>query len=622
LTRKRFRKPGAGAGKSKGRSKVVGDSDKTETLELARREKNFDIFVIVALLGFGIYQSVLYFGHTVVPVSDFPDLFNVGRDILSLRLPSRFKQAPVLGMLQYILSWFIGGQNPPLTAGWLLNAILHPLNLVLLWLVGKKIVGWSAMWLAIIAILHPWVIYMLTEPLIETTLLFFSLLTFYLMFRRSRWCYLVASITTMVRYEGAALILAALVMDMIDSKSRREKFRALAYSAAAGIPMALWMLGTVLTWKPGTSHYLEVFFSKDYAKGLTQANKTGLILHMRLLWLVGFQPLFASIDSIKAMFTAPTQDQVRSIEAFYNISKIVATASFGFGAIYGLLRRNWNILALLTFFVPYFVLHAFYPYPLSRFHTNIFWIALLICWFGFQSGWLLLDKNGRVPRAVTLLLQGLTATIAVIWVLALLPYLPKVARISPKSFSLPYVTMSLLVVIFAARIYVYRTRHILREFAILAVTSLVIVSNQFALVRLVGNGQNEVEFKQLAEWYMANTKPGEKLGVYMAGVVKMFAPGRAESIVHLPAADNPQDFIKACYENDITYVAWATREGLSIDHTGYIQAGLDKNIAALARPENVGPPYEFVTQIGSRSAYINVFRLPRPPEGPRRSGPG
>lgn len=621
MAKKSLRKRKAPSGPKKA-GRPVAKADQAGTLELDRREKRFDIFVIVALLALGIYQSVLYFGHTVVPISDFPDLFNVGRDILSFRLPSRFKQAPVLGMLQYIIFLLMGGHKPPLTAGWLLNAILHPLNLVLLWLLGKRIVGRSALWLAIIALIHPWVIYMLTEPLIETTLLFFSLLTFYLMFRRSRWCYLTASITTMVRYEGAALILAAFVMDMIESHNRREKIRALLYSVAAGIPMALWILGTILTWKPGTSHYLAVFFSKDYAKGLTQANKTGLMLHMRLLWWVGFQPLFASIESVKAMFATPTPDQGRSIEAFYNVTKIVAAAGFAFGTIYGLLRRNWNILALLIFFVPYFVLHAFYPYPLSRFHTNIFWIALLICWFGLQSAWHLLDKNHRVPKAVTLLLQGITAGIAVIWVLALLPYLPKVARISPTSFSLPYVTMSLLAVVLAARAYVYRTRYLLREFAILAVTSLVIVSNQFALVRLVGNGQREVEFKQLAQWYEDNARPGEKLGIYMAGVVRMFAPDRAEDIVHLPTADNPQDFIKACYENDITYVAWATREGARGGHTGYIQAKLDKNIAALARPENVKPPYEFVTQIGSRNAYINVFRLRRPTEAPGRSGPG
>ncbi|MHC4344658.1 MAG: hypothetical protein ACYSUP_08240 [Planctomycetota bacterium] len=604
MSKKRHRKPIAKVKAAGGRGRHAGRREETDTLELARRERHFEVFAIIALLVFGIYQSVLYFGHTVVPVSDFPDLFKVGRDILSFQLPSRFKQTPVLGMLQFILSWFVGGQNPPLTAGWLLNAILHPLNLVLLWLVGKRIVGRSALWLAVIAILHPWVIYMLTEPLIETTLLFFTLLTFYLMFRRSKWCYLVASITTMVRYEGVMLVLAAFVMDMIHAKDRREKIRAFACSAAAAVPMALWMLATVLTWKPGTSHYLNVLFTKEYAKGFTEqaANRTGLVLHMKLLWRVGFQPLLTAYPKASADFA----------DMLEKLSKVLAVSGFFFGSAWGLLKRRWQILALLIFFVPYFVLHALYPYPLPRFHTNIFWIALLICWFGFQSGWGLLDKNGRVPRAATLVLQGLSATIAVIWLFSLLPHLAEVSRrASPTSFSLPYVAMLLVTAVFAGRVYVYRARHLLRELCILGLTCLVIASNHFGLVGLVRDGQKEVEFKQLAEWYTANARPDEKLGVYMAGVVRMFTPDHAEYIVRLPKADNPQKFIEACYENDITYVVWATREGARGGHTGYRQTGLDRNIAALRNARDTGP-YEFVTQVGSKNAWVNIFRLRKP----------
>ena len=204
--------------------------------QLAKRQKHFEVFVIVALLAFGAYHSILYFGHKIVPTSDFPDLFKVGRDILSFQLPSRFKQAPVLGMLQFILSHFVGGQHPPLTAGWLLNAILHPFNLILLWLVGKRIVGKSALWFAIIAILSPWVMRMLTDPLVETTLLFFILLTFHFIFKRSNWSYLFASITTMVRYEGAVLIMLAFVMDMISSQNRKARIRAFLYAFFAFVP--------------------------------------------------------------------------------------------------------------------------------------------------------------------------------------------------------------------------------------------------------------------------------------------------------------------------------------------------------------------------------------------------
>ncbi len=579
---------------------------------LAKREKYFEFFVIAALFAFGVYNSVLYFGHKVVPISDFPDLFRVGRDILSFRMPARFKQAPVLGILQYILSFFAWGRYPDLTAGWLLNAILYPFNLVLLWVVGKRIVGKPALWLAIIAILNPWVIYMLTEPIIETTLLFFTLLTYYFMLRRSKWCYLLASITTMVRYEGATLILAAFVMDMIYGKDRREKIRALAYSAAACVPLALWMLATVLTWKSGTTHYLDVFFKKDYSKAFAESKqrRTGLVLHMNLLWSVGFRPL---------LFVSPRVSDA-SRDLLWNLSKFFAVIGFFFGSLYGLCRRRWDILALLIFFIPYFILHAFYPYPLQRFHTNIFWIALLLCWFGWQSLWKLIDGNGRVPRALVLMLQLLLAVVAAIWLLGLVLRPPRAAGISPPSPSLPYVAMVLAVLLFAGRIYIYRSRYFLRELSILAVFCLVIASNQFPLAELVGHGQTDKEFKLLAEWFVEHTRPGEKLGVYMAGIVRMFAPERAEDIVGLPGADSPQEFIKACHERDITYVVWATREGTTRQHTGYNRLKLHENIGFLSQPRDIGP-YEFVERVGWEEGWVHIFRLRRPTGDARPAAP-
>ena len=571
-----------------------------ELEELAVRERYFEFFLIGALLAFGIYQAVLYFGHKVVPISDFPDIVRTGHELLSFRIPTRFKQAPVVGILQALLSHVVGGQHPDLTAGWLLNAILHPLSLVLFWLVGREIVGKSAIWFAIVAILNHWLIYMLTEPIIETSLLFFSLLTFYLIFKRSNWCYVLASITTMVRYEGAALILAALVMDMIYRKSKGERFRAFLYSILAAIPLALWMLGTILTWEPGSSHYLKVLFTKEYARAFAQPveGRTGLVLHMRLLWLVGFRPLLTPYSGTGEGF----------VEMLWKASKTLAVVSFFFGSIYGLCKRRWKILALLLFFVPYFLLHAAYPYPLQRFHTSIFWIALLICLFGLQSSWKLIDKNGRVPKALVLTLQSLVAIISIVWFISLVPYLLKISSISTRSISVPYVAMTLVGLIFAARVYIYSSRCFLREFSILALLCLIIVSNQFTLVGLLGDGQQDKEFKLLADWYIANAKPGEKMGVYMAGVVKMFTPKYAEYIVHLPEADSPSEFVKACHDQDITYVVWATREGLRDDHTTYRRLGLHENIAELARPEST-KDYEFVTQVGTKRGYVNIFRL-------------
>ena len=504
MSKGKLKKPKSKATRQVRRQRRAKPALEITTEKQRQRERYCEIVFIAALFGFGVYQSILYFGHTVVPISDFPDLYRVGRDILSFRLPARFMQAPVLGMLQVALSYVVGGADPNLEAGWLLNALLHPFSLVLLYLVAKQIIGKAGLWVAVVAILNPWVVYMLTEPIVETTYTFFILLTFYLMFRRSRWCYLAASITTMVRYEGAALIAAAFLLDMIDATDRRQRINALVYSAIACIPLGIWMLGTYLTWSPDTTHYFNVW-GKGYDKALkgSAAERTGIGMHLRLLWEVGFRPLLTTASEIKATFRIPglTAAEAQSVQSLYTVSKIIALVGAGFGTIYGLAKRNWKIVALLIFFVPYFLLHASYPYPLQRFHTTIFWIALLLFWFGVQSIWNLINGEGRVPRAVLYGLQGMAAVIALIWLIVLFPYLSKVSGISPTSAWVPYVAIALVGVFFGVRIYLYKVRALPRELAIVAVLAMVIVSNQFKLVPLLNDGQKEAEFKELADWY-------------------------------------------------------------------------------------------------------------------------
>jgi hypothetical protein len=126
----------------------------------------------------------------------------------------------------------------------------------------------------------------------------------------------------------------------------------------------------------------------------------------------------------------------------------------------------------------------------------------------------------------------------------------------------------------------------------------------------MGDGKREVEFKYLADWYVENAKPGEKLVSTMANVLRIFAPKYKDCFVHIASvkADSPYDFVKKCYQEDITYVTWDSRLGVFTQDRYYRYWGI-KNIAMLARSEDVGP-YEFVTRIrGGGESYINVFRL-------------
>jgi len=580
---------------------VLGD-----LIDESTKDKYFEIFAIAVLLGFGIYHSILFFGQRPVPSSDFPAFVKTGHELLSFKAPSSFKRAPVLCILVAGLSKFVGGQHPDLTAGWLLNAILHPLNAVLLWLVGRRVVGKAALWISLVAIINPWVIRMLSDPIVEITLLFFVLLTFYFIFKRSRYSYLFASIATMVRYEGAALILAAFVIDMITGKSRKERLMAFAYAAAATLPLAIWLVGTFM--RPmGSTHYLRY-----WGLGKTTYSSEGRIVlreYITMLWQVGFRGLFMPVAAAKAAFLKVTASQVQSMKMFFTVSQVLAAVSFVFGAVYGLCKRNWNILAMLILLVPYIVIHAVHAFIYHKFLTTVYWIALLICFFALQSCWKLINKENKRGRWIASVGQGALLVIALIWLIRLWPLLGGLSAVSSISRSIPYVGMGVAILIFFVQLILYGTRKLLRNVTIVCFVCAVIVSNQFALATTVRNCERNSEFAMLADWYIAEALPSQKLICGVPQLLDVCAPRYRDSFVSLSKikADSPDDFVEKCRQAGITYVVWDTRMGLFPKENSYKQGGY-KNITALSNPVSSGA-YQFVTQLGHQRGFVNVFRL-------------
>jgi hypothetical protein len=608
----------SGPGRSNAPAEVLQSEQPPES------QRRVEMLTGIILFAFGVYNSVLYFGHTVVPISDFASFFQVGKELLSLRMPTSFKYAPVVGILQNLLVTVSGGSISDLTAGWLLNAILHPFSVVLLWLVGKRIIGRSAAWFALIAAINPWTIYSLTEPIGETTYLFFILLTVYLLFRRSRWAYLAASITTMVRYEGAALIMAAFVMDIIYRKDRRDVIRAFAYSFLASLPLVIWLVLTAVTWQGGTTHYFDVLFGKEYSKGFAEPveGRRGVGLHLQLLWQTGFQPLLIP-------YPGASEDFVNTI---LKLGKASAVIGFVLGCIFAIFKRRlvsaealkgpqkeqgrravagWEVLVLLLFFVPYFALHAWYPYPIMRFHSTIFWIAILVAWFGLRSAGGLLARKIPIPGLVIILLEAAVIVATLAWVITLIPHFSKAASISPTSATMPYIAMLTVAIIIVIRM---STEHrpligrVPRHLCAALVMCLVIASNQFMLSPLLGDGKREIEFKMLGEWFAATAGPNDKLAVYQNDT-QLFAGKFAQNVIGFPKASSPRELVEKLRQMGVTYVVWATREGFSHgEYPGYQLLGLNKNIGFLDKPRSIGP-YEFVRQVGTNRGYVSIFRL-------------
>ncbi len=568
----------------------------------------FEFFVVFFLLAFGTYHSVLYFGRQPVPNPDFFTFVRTGKSILAFTPPENFKRAPVVGVLIVGLGRLIGGRYPELTAGWLLNAFLHPLNLVLLWLVGRKIVGSAAFWIALVAGLNPWVIRLLSEPIAETTFLFFVLLTFYCIFRGSSWSYFFAAITSLVRYDGAALILVAFVMDLIGRKSGRERFRAFCLAAIASVPLALWSLGTLLNWPAETqTHYL-----KEMGKG--SGGKFPLIGYLELIWEAEFVPLFLWLPRIGGKTT----------EFWSVLAKTFVSVAFLIGTVAGLRKKHWNILALLIFFVCYSVIHIKHSFLVHRYCTTIFWIPLFISWSGLQACWSWLDRGDRVPKLLKTALPGGVILGVAYLIIKLLGVLPGLEPLSPMSASLPYVAIAVGVILVAVRFFHYRSRYLLQDCAVLSLVSMLVLSNQCRLLAVVGRGERDIEFKRLAEWYLENSRPDEKLVGSHFGVLKLYAPECWRNFIPLRviAAESPSDFIERCRRRGITYVAWDSRTARYIDPWYRRLSGIEL-VGDLSEPIDIGP-YEFVARITNDSnprCFINLFKLrPRRVRKPHQKG--
>jgi hypothetical protein len=409
----------------------------------------------------------------------------------------------------------------------------------------------------------------------------------------------------MVRYEGAALILGAFVLDMIESKNNKQRLTAFIYSAMASIPLAIWMLGTFLTWEgEGATHYLKIFskeYTSQFAGGLK--SRIGFMKHANILWQVGFYPLLTPSPQAGKTFA----------DTLVSVSKIFTLVSFLFGSVYGLYKRQWKILVLLLFLIPYFWVHSKYPYPVDRYHATIFAMVMLICIYGLYGFWGLI--NNRLPKGIIIISQIVVIVTALVWALTLWGYLPKIASMSKASVSLPYVAILVVFIALAAGRFAYKEK-LLTDFVILALMVLIIASNQFIVAGIVGNGERDIEFKYLVDWYRENAKKGEKLVTTVPLILQIMDPADKDYFIHTDTfdANNPSDFVYECYKRNITYVAWDSRVGLvPTDH--YYKYWKMSNIAPLVVGKDIGP-YQFITQLrANQRRYINLYRLRYPPPG-------
>jgi len=583
------------------------------------RRQAFEWSVLLVLGVFGIYKTWALFGVIPVPNPDYSGFVRVGEQLLHFELPTSFKRAPVLGVLQVGLSHFVWwGPHPTLTASWLLNAVFSVLNIILVWRVGRMLVGESAIWLALVFGLNPWVLRYQIAPIAETALIFFSLTSLFFIFRRSKWGYVFAAVASLVRYEGVALIVVAFLMDMVEGRGRRERLYALLWAFLASVPFLFWMLGTVLTWGTSSqSHYVrnyEAFFTGKGAHG------SGYLRFFQLLWQSSVEVLFKLPGYAKAMVVRPTSQaeadamtlSVNQMNVWFGLSKVIAGLSCLMAFAYGIYKRHWKLLGLILFTLLYISVHSLRIKSHLRYTVPGIWMTLMICWVGFQCWGRLINFRGWLPKNVVVVFQVLVFIVSSIVLVGLLRYLGDARATCPFTAWLGYVGLAVVVLIMVLRLWFFKFRRIGMHMAIASVVGLAVLSQHYTTATVIRYGTYNKEFKQLVDWYVANAKPGEKLVCTWSSLLKLLGERYKDSFISFGSikGETFEEFIENCYKADVTYVTWNIRGSFN-----KMRKGLGHIGSQLHDPQDTGP-FELVARIerDKINRWINIFRLREKPE--------
>ncbi|MBM4103354.1 MAG: hypothetical protein FJ263_04775 [Planctomycetes bacterium] len=577
------------------------------SIESVERIKRLEWIFMELLLAAGIYLSIAYFGQKAVPNSDFTAFVQTGDEILHFRIPSSFKRVPLLGILQITVSRFIfNSPYPILTGALVLNGILYTLSILLFYKISRFFIAPTGSFcLSLLASLNPWALAMVVDPIAETAIVFFVLLTLYLIFLRSRWCYLAAMLASMVRHECFGLIVIALLFDLFDRQPKRQRLIAFGLAFLAAVPMLLWMIGTkVMTTNPDTT-YFKHFLNVTHRNGFD---------FLKMLWTTSFSSLLQWPGWIRAMLverptTQQAADAVRSQNDLLGfIWNMGTTGLFAAGVVGVFVKKQWRFLGILLFWAGYAGIHMSQSVLIDRYTLPAVWLTLLTAAFGLSAVAAFLAA--RIPRGILMAAAVIGAIFAFGFTLQLWPAIKTTARISSASGSVVYVGLLLAAIGLVSRQILCRGKNAWSEGCLFIMIALMIVSNQFSLAFHLGNGDTDIEFKRLAEWYLQNTQRNEKMVTTLPGVVNLFLPENHKNAIHTGniAGKNPAEFAQNCRQQQIVYVAWDSRLGFAVKDSYYQGWGLAK-IHPLGGGKDVGP-FLFVTKIeASKQRYINLYRL-------------
>jgi hypothetical protein len=522
---------------------------------------------IVLLIILGLVYSLYFLQHFVFPNSDFTSFVQTGNKWLSLEIPRSMKRAPVFSIISALIGKAFGAPVGSLFGTGLYNALMLPLAMVLIYLLSRELLGKAAMWVAFLAGISPYMIRMSSQPLAEMTFVVLISATALAASKNSRWAYLFAMLSSLARWDLAALIPAVALTDLIRNRKWR---RPIVLGALTSIPFCLCMVITYFQLRGQTSgaHYLQVF-AKDAGFELS----ADLEMYRQNICSFLAAPLIHSTAAGPAN-SAGLNSFISGSSGFLLAAAVIA------GAALSIVKKRWSLIVLLLAGVPYVIVHAAYPYRLGRFCVPFGWAGLVISAYASVALWRWFIGKPKPAFIVPMLQIGATV-IFVLWSLKLFSSLEVSNKYCPVIMKVAIIAAAVAVAGFVVLELTRRSKVGLTWLVVPAFLVLSVFSSATSTGFVMGNGQQGANFKVLAQWFEANAKEDDRMVSTMPSYIALYSNLPEGRFVHIGSIKTEEakdftEFVQQCRKRNITLIAWDSRLYNARSDRYYKLWGLDR----------------------------------------------
>ncbi len=542
-----------------------------------------DWLLPAAIITLGLALRLRRFDYFLVPDTDFWDLRAVGMAMVHGHAPPLYLRPPLYSLLMGALAPLFHGRDPVLLAAESVNLAVFALATFFLYRLAQRFLGSAAWVVAFLFAMDGLGFHMTLQPRAELTTVALVILGCYLAMRGPVAGYVAAALASFTRWEGAFLIPALLARDLVYGPRR---WRAFALSAAASLPLVVWLWLNFLD----TGH-LNPYF--EYSGGATTAAGGDFlwVLAHTCLGSVGLAPEGRAFGLAFVLLAA---------------------------LIIGGLIRLWrtsprDALPIVAFFGLTLGLNLVFFSPTAEHAFMIVWV----CQLAVVAAILEIVRLARSALAFPTA-QGSSTVIRVALgagvVLALALLLWSARR---RGASIPTEPLALSVVAIGAILATIRPRSIPAAVLVAAVIAAVPAAAQRDLqavnARLRAVAYVKGELRRAGEWFAAHTGPHERMAVVEPWVVAAYAAPRSRADLvdtRELAAQSPDQLAADLRRLGADYVVWNSQHG-NLEPTDYYFRKYRIDLLRQLGDGRSTPDFELLDTLRVGPSYGYVYRVRR-----------